>query len=212
MPDKIIGLDLDGVIRHNNKSLGAGDLSPEMRTRDMLMALDMDNALPACYYITQPSEVVFIDGALDSLKLFHALDIGQFVFTNQEAIGLAIMSDNDWLIVMDSMDKNIIEAGGEIDNWFWCPHFPDENCKCRKPKPGMLVDFSKHYGDYDLGNMVFIGDNPSDMEAAHRAGCGYKVHIVLENADPEFRHSDYSDIEASSLKDAVVPVLNWVFE
>lgn len=211
MTKRFIGLDLDGVIRHNNKSMGTGDIPIEYRTKDKLRQLSQAGELPPYYYITKPEDIRFIDGALDALQLFHELEINQYVFTNQEAIGVGAMDIDDWEIVYEVMDLEIHKAGGNIDNWYWCPHAPDENCECRKPKPGMLLDFLSVSGLSDLSDMLFIGDNPSDMEAAHRAGCGYKIHIVLDGADDEFKHSEYANTTASSLKDARAEILKWVF-
>lgn len=211
MPDRYIGLDLDGVLRHNNITLERGDIPIEWRTREKLTWLYKTNRLPDRYYILEPNKVRFITGVHESLALFKTLDIRQAVFTNQEAIGLGIMSEEDWHVIRECMNNTIEGFGGSIDLWNWCPHFPDESCECRKPKPGMLTGFAKKY-DVDLSQMVFIGDNPSDMEAAHKAGCGYKIHIVLEGADPEFQYSEYADDTAESLHDAAVGILNWIFQ
>lgn len=209
--NRMIGLDLDGVIRHNNKSLGTGDIPIEWRNRVKLGELYFSGELPDKYYITQPSELQFVDGALESLALFHQLEIPCYIFTNQEAIGLGIVSGNDWEVLMQIMDYDILNAGGCISSWNWCPHFTDEGCDCRKPKPGMFFSIRDKF-DMDLSQMCFIGDNPSDMEAGHNAGCGYKVHIQLETADEEFRESEYSDVVATSLKDSVVDILRWVYD
>lgn len=210
LTDRIIGLDLDGVIRHNNKSLGAGDVPKEKRNRVALMMLHKERMLPRRYYVTEPGQVQFIDGALKALRLFKSLEIPQYVFSNQEAIGLGIMSNKDMLLLVDYMNIQIGLAGGKIDGWYWCPHFPDEGCDCRKPKPGLFHNFRDRY-EFDLSNMVYVGDNPSDMAAAHEAGCGLKVHIILDTAEEEFRHSEYADITASSLEDAVPGLLRWIF-
>jgi len=213
--NRMIGLDLDGVIRHNNKSLGTGDIPIDWRNREKLIDLNKHNALPSHYYVKDSKDLKFIDGALESLALFYQLDIPCYVFTNQEAIGLGIVSEDDWQLLVEVMDHYIQEAGGCISSWNWCPHFPDEGCDCRKPKPGMFTDFRnklfRDQFDIDLSQMCFIGDNPSDMEAGHNAGCGLKVHIQLDTADEEFRESEYSDVTATSLKDSVVDVLTWCY-
>lgn len=212
MPDRIIGLDLDGVIRHNNKSLGTGDLSPERRNKEDLIKFHKLGLLPQGYYCTKPEDVIFIDGTLESLALFHKLSIWQCVISNQEVIGIGAMTEYDWALLCNYMGDIIIEAGGCISAWSACPHFPDESCECRKPKPGQFFSMRDKY-KIELSQMVYIGDNPSDIEAAHNAGCGYKVHILLDTADAEFsKPSEYADVTATSLKDAVVPILNWIFE
>lgn len=207
--ERFIGYDLDGVMRHNNKSKGTGDIHKEWRNREKLLELHKTDQLPPLYYITQPYMINFIDGALDAIKIFTELEVNQYVLTNQEAIGLGIMSLEDWHLVREVMDIKIGLADGNIDGWFWCPHFQDENCECRKPKPGMFHQLAQP--DLDLSKMIFIGDNPGDMEAAHRAGCGKKIHIVLSGADEEFKHSEYQDTTASSLLDAVPEIIKWLY-
>ena len=59
--------------------------------------------------------------------------------------------------------------GGEIDAIYYCPHGPDEGCDCRKPKPGLLKQFSKDKG-VRLENIHFIGDTLSDIQAGWSAG------------------------------------------
>lgn len=210
MPDRMIGLDLDGVIRHNNKSLGTGDLTKDQRNRETLQRLSKAGELPQGYYCTKPEDVIFIDGALESLAVFRKLGIWQCVISNQEAIGVGAMTEEDWDNLCFDMGDKIFVAGGKISAWSACPHFPDAGCECRKPKPKQFFDMRDQYG-IDLSQMVYIGDNPSDIEAAQNAGCGYKVHILLDTADAEFNEpSEYADVTATSLKDAVVPILNWV--
>ena len=50
-----------------------------------------------------------------------------------------------------------------------CPHHWEDNCDCRKPKPGMLFQASKDHL-FRLDRTVFVGDDPRDLEAAEQAG------------------------------------------
>lgn len=207
----IIGLDLDGVIRHNNKSSGTGDIPKEHRNKTKLLELYEKGLLPKGYYCTKPEDVLFIDGALEALAMFHDMGWDCYVISNQEWVNL-FKSNKKWdrprynlnhkvnIMLAETiayMNEKIEEAGGKILAWSYCPHFPDEGCECRKPKPGMFYQLRDDHG-VDLSQMYYIGDNPSDMEAGKKAGCK-TIHIVLPTAESEFRHSEFADETADSL-------------
>ena len=200
-----VGIDLDGVIRHNNKSMGTGDIPIEQRNRMELLRLYEEGKLPRYYYITEPRDVHFIEGALAALRMLHKLEIPCYVFTNQEAIGIGVMTHRQWLNIKELMSQHIDYRGGHITDWFYCPHFPDENCTCRKPKSGMFFEARDKHG-VDLSEMYMIGDNPSDMQAGKAAVCKCNIHIRLEAADPEFQ-SCPADATVGNLHAAVIEIM-----
>lgn len=51
----------------------------------------------------------------------------------------------------------------------FCPHALEVDCACRKPQPGMLHDIMRHFG-VSQSETLFVGNAPSDQEAARRAG------------------------------------------
>ena len=67
-----------------------------------------------------------------------------------------------------------------IDGFYYCPHRPDENCVCRKPKPGLILKAAKEW-KIDLESSWMIGDSDSDMRAAHAAGC--KSFKIKDNTE-----------------------------
>ena len=72
------------------------------------------------------------------------------------------------------MLEEMRRAGIVIDRSqvFHCPHTPEAGCDCRKPMPGMLLEAIGRF-EIDLENSWMIGDKPSDIEAARRAGVGH---------------------------------------
>ena len=65
--------------------------------------------------------------------------------------------------------KTIQAHGGRVDGAYPCPHHPDDNCECRKPRPGPLLQAADEL-DLDLSQSYFIGDAITDMQAAEAAG------------------------------------------
>ena len=59
----------------------------------------------------------------------------------------------------------LARVGGHVDGIFFCPHTPQDQCECRKPKPGLLHAISGRFG-MPLDGIPFIGDSPSDVAAA----------------------------------------------
>jgi histidinol-phosphate phosphatase family protein len=71
--------------------------------------------------------------------------------------------------------KRLEIRGVLIDKTYYCPHRPDENCRCRKPRLGMIEKAIKDF-DIDLKNSIIIGDR-DDMEGemARQLGIEYKI-------------------------------------
>lgn len=205
-PGVAIVLDMDGVFRHNNKSLGTGDIPVEWRTKEKLLELHKTGQLPKGYYNTAAIDVEFIPGALAAIKRLTDAGFDIFVMSNQEAIGVGAMTWDAWEQIREYMEFQITKAGGHIRDWFVCPHVPDEGCAYRKPKPGMYYEMSREHGVI-LSKCISVGDNPSDMEAAARAGCKFKIHIRLSTADAEFQQSEYADAVVADLGEAVELIL-----
>jgi len=67
-------------------------------------------------------------------------------------------------------------VGGRLDAIFFCPHTNDDNCDCRKPKPGMLREIAARF-NADLAGVPAIGDSLRDLKAA--AAVGAQPVLVL---------------------------------
>lgn len=72
--------------------------------------------------------------------------------------------------IHSAIQEHLKKDGTFIDAFYYCPHKPDENCDCRKPKPGLLLKASTEL-EIDLKSSWMIGDSRSDLEAAKAVGC-----------------------------------------
>lgn len=120
-------------------------------------------------YVKSIAEVHILPGALAGLAQAARLDCRIVVVTNQSVVGRGLLSEQGLLAINAHIDDVIVAAGGRIDAWYFCPHLPEANCACRKPKPGMLLSAAADW-NIDLPASVMIGDALSDVEAAHAAG------------------------------------------
>ena len=154
MPIKTIFLDRDGVI---NKEVN---------------------------YLYKIEDFEFIDGVFDAFLYFQGLGYEIIIVTNQSGIYRRYYSVADYQILTAWMLNQFENKGIKILDIFYCPHGPNSTCKCRKPKPGMLLEAAiKH--NIDLNNSWMIGDKEVDMEAARKAGIPNTIlvrsgHIIDE--------------------------------
>lgn len=95
--------------------------------------------------------------------------------TNQSGVGRGYFEETLVHEVHGILQAELARHHAKLDAIYFCPHHPDENCTCRKPRPGMLLRASKDL-DIDLTQSFVIGDKYVDIELAHATGaCGVLV-------------------------------------
>lgn len=139
-----------------------------------LIILDRDGVInfDSPDFIKSPEEWRPIPGSLEAIAKFNQAGYKVVVTTNQSGLGRGLYDENTLVSIHEKMLKAIQQAGGHIDHIFVCPHLPDANCDCRKPKPGLLYQVAKYFNVnlQDL-NIPAIGDSLRDLEAAKAANC-----------------------------------------
>jgi D-glycero-D-manno-heptose 1,7-bisphosphate phosphatase len=127
-------------------------------------------------HVTAPEEWLPIDGALEAVSRINHAGWHVVVATNQAGIGRGMIDMAMVNAVHAYMNQQLMTQGARLDAVFFCPHTPEDNCDCRKPKPGMMIDIGKRYG-IDLKLVPMVGDTLRDLQAAQAAGC--EPHLVL---------------------------------
>ena len=127
-------------------------------------------------HVTAPEEWQPVDGALEAVARINHAGWHVVVATNQSGIGRGMIDMSAVNAVHARMHQELQAQGGRIDAVFFCPHTPEDNCDCRKPKPGLLLDVLFRYGA-DAANVPVVGDTLRDLQAADAAGC--EPHLVL---------------------------------
>lgn len=99
---------------------------------------------------------------LDALRA-HSIKVG--VLSNQSGIGRGMITHEQ----MQAVNGRVDELLGPFDGWYVCPHAPEEDCDCRKPKPKLVLDAARDWG-LQPSQIVVVGDKTSDVEVAENAG------------------------------------------
>jgi D-glycero-D-manno-heptose 1,7-bisphosphate phosphatase len=151
-------------------------LTDAFLARRPTVILDRDGVLnerpPRAEYVRTPADFRWLDGSLESLRMFTTSGYRIIVISNQAGIGRGVMTEADLAAVHERMVREAADAGATIDAIYHCPHDWDEGCTCRKPAPGMLFE-AQHEHQLDLSRTPFIGDDERDGEAAAAAGAPY---------------------------------------
>ena len=119
-------------------------------------------------HVTAPEEWLPIAGALEAVARINHAGWHTVVATNQAGIGRGMIDMSAVNAVHAHMNQQLMVQGGRIDAVFFCPHTPEENCDCRKPKPGMMLEIGRRYG-IALEHVPMVADTLRDLQAASAA-------------------------------------------
>ncbi len=138
--DRLIVLDRDGVINHDSEN-----------------------------YIKTPQEWQPLPGSLDAIAALSTAGFRIVVVSNQSGISRGLLSETVLDEIHRKMMAAVAAAGGAIAGIYYCPHAPDDDCDCRKPRPGLLTRIKNDFG-VSLAGVPVIGDKVTDIELARRVG------------------------------------------
>ncbi|HVW70107.1 MAG TPA: D-glycero-beta-D-manno-heptose 1,7-bisphosphate 7-phosphatase [Steroidobacteraceae bacterium] len=120
-------------------------------------------------YVLDPSQFIWIPGALEALEMLRRAGVYLSVATNQSGVGRGLMTLAQLEAVHDRMRSEALRGGGALDTIVFCPHTPEDGCGCRKPAPGLIQEALRLSGIPAAESLV-VGDAQRDLEAAARAG------------------------------------------
>ena len=134
------------------------------------VVVDRDGTLiEECHYLSEPSQVELIPGAAKGLHQLQTAGLGLVVITNQSGIGRGYF-DRERLNLIHERLWQLLEAEGVyVDGVYFCPHLPENNCSCRKPRTGLLESAAKDLR-FDPKACFVIGDKSTDIEMGQRVG------------------------------------------
>ncbi len=145
--------------------------------------LDRDGVLMAdTNYVGHVERVAIIDNAPAALRRLQDAGYRLFVVTNQSGVGRGYFTRQAVEEIHALLDRQFAAAGAKIDRYYVCPHHPEDNCDCRKPKPKSLLNAAAEYG-LDLAQCFMVGDRASDIQCGQNAGT--QTVLVLTGAGQE---------------------------
>jgi len=165
------------VTDHRYYSVGSHRRLPATEAflaRRPAIILDRDGVLnkkpPKAHYVRTWQEFEWLPGAKEALHLLKGAGYRVIVVSNQAGVARGAMTEADLTRIHERMRVEVMNAGGQIDAFYFCLHDWNAGCECRKPRPGMLFQAQRDFA-LDLSRTFFVGDDERDAQAAEAAGC-----------------------------------------
>ena len=157
-------------------------------------------------YCADPDLVRLIPGASEGLRALREAGYRVVIVTNQSGIGRGYFDAETLERVHNRLRDELRREGADYDAVYYCPHTPEEDCNCRKPKPGLLLKAASEL-NIDLGASYTLGDRDLDVRAGKAAGT--KTILVSRTNRPDGSGSDpLADFVAPNLADAARLILS----
>lgn len=120
-------------------------------------------------YVKNTNEFIILPDVSKAIKLLNENNYLVIIITNQSAINRGIITHDILAKIHELMKNDLGRHGAFVDAIYYCPHKPDENCSCRKPKTGLI---EKAISDYSISTDLswLVGDSESDTLAAAKLG------------------------------------------
>ncbi|MDO4431604.1 MAG: D-glycero-beta-D-manno-heptose 1,7-bisphosphate 7-phosphatase [Lonepinella koalarum] len=150
--------------------------------------LDRDGTLNIDHgYVHKIDDFQFIAGSIEALQELKSMGYLLVLVTNQSGIARGYFSEAQFLSLTEWFDWSLADRGVDFDGIYYCPHHPEglgeyqQDCDCRKPKPGMLLQAIKEL-KIDPARSFMVGDKLDDLQA----GIGAKVryNILVKTGKP----------------------------
>lgn len=120
--------------------------------------------------VTSVDEWHPLPGSVEAIVALSRAGFDVVIATNQSGVGRGVLRPKDLEEIHEALCSSVERAGGEIKGIFYCPHLPEDNCNCRKPRTGLLDTIEQEFG-IELKGAIFVGDSLKDLKAARAKGC-----------------------------------------
>ena len=141
-------------------------------------------------FVKSPEEWLPLPGVLEAIARLNHAGFQVVVVSNQGGLGRGLFDMAQVNAMHAKMHKLLAASGGRVEAVFFCPHGPEEDCRCRMPSPGLFEQIAERYG-ISLNGVPMAGDSLRDLQAGAAAGC--EPHLVLTGLGAEWRGRELPD-------------------
>lgn len=180
-----------------------------MKSHRPTVFLDRDGTLiREVGYLRDPQRVRLLSGVVDGLKALRKAGFPVVVVSNQSGVARGIVSAGQLEAVRRRFMSLLKRGGTRVDGYYWCPHRPDANCACRKPRAGLLRRASRELG-VPWRHCVSVGDKPSDVRLGQ--GSGGAGVLVLTGYGRRSR-SEWKGKKPDAVRVNFASVVSWILK
>lgn len=121
------------------------------------------------HYLADPAQVELLPGAARGLRQLRRLGFGLLIVTNQSGLARGYFDRPQLDRIHARMHDLLASEGVSLDGIYVCPHLPDANCICRKPRPSLVHQAVAEHG-FDVAQAIVVGDKPCDVDLGRAVG------------------------------------------
>jgi D-glycero-D-manno-heptose 1,7-bisphosphate phosphatase len=140
--------------------------------------LDRDGTLiEERHYLSDPALVALIPGVAAPMRRLAGLGCRFYLASNQSGIGRGLFSEDDYRRVHARLAQLLLAEGIVLGGAAHCPHSPEDECECRKPRTGLWRELAANFG-LSPEKTVMIGDKVADIRFGQAIGCAETVLVL----------------------------------
>lgn len=134
--------------------------------------IDRDGTIivePEDKQIDSLEKLELLPGAIPALLQMQNAGYKLIMVSNQDGLGTASFPEPTFTQPQQKLLQILNSQGIVFHDILICPHFSKDNCECRKPKLGLVMNYVRD-NLIDKDNSVVIGDRQTDIEFANNLG------------------------------------------
>lgn len=160
-------------------------------------------------YLSDPNLLKIYEGVPEGIVKLRKKDFLTIIITNQSGISRGYFTEETLKKIHEKLLFLLGEKGAEIDAIYYCPHHPDDKCRCRKPRTGLLEKAIDEWR-IDPKKSYMIGDMMMDVIAGKRVGC--KAILVPERKNRELvmKEMQESDLKPDHVAQSFEDAVRWI--
>jgi len=148
-----------------------------IKNKNKAVFIDRDDTIAKDVpYCSRPEDFELLPEVPEAISALNRNGYKVVVITNQSGIARGYFTEETLNLIHKKMIQDLNSKGAHIDGVYYCPHHPDDNCDCRKPKPKLIHLAAKDL-NIDVSQSYMIGDKQLDMDFSRNAGCKAGIYI-----------------------------------
>lgn len=115
------------------------------------------------HHMHKITDIEFLPNAVEGLRKLQKSGFQFIIVSNQSGVKKGLFSRKDAEYFHKDVLSRLKKKDILITDSFFCYHRQEDNCNCRKPKHGLVIEAAKKF-KINLAESIFIGDKDSEIQ------------------------------------------------